>query len=75
MMRKLDWHFNDYPPVDEETKLSSSVLVKLTDGSLVVTEYDDALKAWRDIVAGLKVCCWAYIGLVPETLTPMPEDR
>ena len=75
MMKRLEWHFNDYPAVDEESKISCAVIVKLTDGNLRISRYVEGHDNWTNVTTGEQVCCWACIGYVPETTTPMPKKR
>lgn len=73
-MSRLDWHFVDYPKVDDETKSSDRVIVKLSSGLLAVGVWDG--KEWdTDNKLNADVCCWAYTGKVPDTTKPMPRKR
>ena len=90
-MTKIEWVFNTYPetyPSDiqnEEDRFNSwlysdEVLVKNINGEVYIASYCSTKKAWYDSVANewmhwSHIVCWASLGKVPESLTPMPKPE
>lgn len=69
-MSRLDWQFIGHPEVDTECGKSDRVILKLSDGVVMMGTWDG--KEWcADCRYPAKVCCWAYVGKVPDTTRPM----
>lgn len=71
---ELVWHFTDYPTSDDQ------VLVKTTDGDLMIAVWDVEKKVWYDVSRdwdwfGSGVACWAYVANIPETTKQMPFEK
>lgn len=70
------WHFMDYPISEDQ------VLLKTTDGVLLVAEWDSDKRVWLDVGRDRDwftggVACWAYLCDfdIPETTKQMPRCR
>lgn len=84
-MTKIEWVFNTYPEtgLDDiagaEYMWSDLLLVKCVNGDVNFAYYCPNKKMWYfddgEWVHWNQVVCWASLGKVPESLTPMPKPE